>query len=73
MCDIYDKLRSIGVSVDTADALSRVLETMPARSQEAFILWASGMEQKDAAFYAGVPLRTFQRTLRRVKVAVTCL
>jgi hypothetical protein len=43
---IYDRLRSIGVSVETADALAPILETLPERKQEAFILWAMGCNWK---------------------------
>jgi len=64
---IYEQLRSIGVSVETADALEPILEGLPDKKREAFFLWASGMEQQDAAKAAGVPLRTFERCLFKIK------
>ena len=40
---IYDRLRSIGVSVETADALAPVVAGLSPRKREAFFLWAMGM------------------------------
>jgi DNA-directed RNA polymerase specialized sigma24 family protein len=64
---IYEQLRSIGVSVETADALEPILEGLPDKKREAFFLWASGMEQHEAAKIAGVPLRTFERCLSKIR------
>lgn len=68
--NIYERLRSIGVSIETADILAPVLERMPKRKQEAFVLWAMGYEQAEAARIAGVSFRTFKRLLYNVKVAL---
>jgi DNA-directed RNA polymerase specialized sigma24 family protein len=43
---IYEQLRSIGVSVETADALEPILEGLPDKKREAFFLWASGMSYR---------------------------
>jgi DNA-directed RNA polymerase specialized sigma24 family protein len=64
---IYEQLRSIGVSVETADALEPILEGLPDKKREAFFLWASGMTQFEAAKASGVPLRTFKRVLSKIK------
>jgi len=64
---IYEQLRSIGVSVETADALEPILEGLPDKKREAFFLWACGMEQEDAAKLSGVALRSFERTLFNIK------
>jgi DNA-directed RNA polymerase specialized sigma24 family protein len=64
---IYEQLRSIGVSVETADALEPILEGLPDKKREAFFLWASGMTQFEAAKTAGLPLRTFKRLLYKIR------
>ena len=46
---LYDKLREIGASVDTADALAGDLEKYKPRSQDIFILWLQGMKKQDIA------------------------
>jgi DNA-directed RNA polymerase specialized sigma24 family protein len=39
---IYDRLRAIGVSVESADAVSEALEPLPDKKVEAFLLWLCG-------------------------------
>ena len=46
---IYDRLRSIGVSVETADALAPVVAGLSPRKREAFFLWAMGMNNCEVA------------------------
>jgi hypothetical protein len=46
---IYDRLRSIGVSVETADALAPVVAGLSPRKREAFFLWAMGDTETEAA------------------------
>jgi DNA-directed RNA polymerase specialized sigma24 family protein len=46
---IYDRLRSIGVSVETADALAPVVAGLSPRKREAFFLWAMGYTERQAA------------------------
>jgi DNA-directed RNA polymerase specialized sigma24 family protein len=45
----YDRLREIGVSVETADALAPILAELPPRKREAFYLWTSGMPERSIA------------------------
>ena len=52
--DIYEQLRTIGVSIETADALAPVLEKMPKRKQEAFVLWAMGYSDRRIAKICGM-------------------
>jgi DNA-binding NarL/FixJ family response regulator len=46
---IYDRLRAIGVSVESADAVSEALEPLPDKKVEAFLLWLCGYTWKDIA------------------------
>jgi len=64
---IYNKLRSIDVSVETADALSEELARYSSKKVDAFILWAMGYTQKDAAELSGVHKKTLERTIIRLK------
>jgi RNA polymerase sigma factor (sigma-70 family) len=51
---IYDRLRSIGVSVETADALAPVVAGLSPRKREAFFLWAMGMSYRQIAKEMGI-------------------
>jgi DNA-directed RNA polymerase specialized sigma24 family protein len=44
---IYDRLRAIGVSVESADAVSEALEPLPDKKVEAFLLWLGGYTHKE--------------------------
>jgi DNA-binding NarL/FixJ family response regulator len=46
---IYDRLRSIGVSVETADSLAPVVARLSPRKREAFFLWAMGHTEQEIA------------------------
>ena len=50
---VYDRLRSIGVSVETADALAPVVASLSPRKREAFFLWAMGMSYRQTAISSG--------------------
>ena len=39
---VYDKLRSIGCSVETSDALAPIVAELSDKKREAFFLWAMG-------------------------------
>lgn len=43
----YDRLRSIGVSVETADAIAPILDGLSPKKREAFFLWAMGMTYRE--------------------------
>jgi DNA-directed RNA polymerase specialized sigma24 family protein len=68
---IYEQLRSIGVSVETADALEPILEGLPDKKQEAFFLWASGMSYREAGqacgFSRAVMLKMIQKIRKKIK------
>ena len=50
----YDRLRSIGVSVETADAIAPILDSLSPKKREAFLLWAMGKTGKEVADVMGV-------------------
>ena len=49
----YDRLRSIGVSVETADALAPVVDSLSPKKREAFFLWAMGYNNCEIARIIG--------------------
>jgi DNA-directed RNA polymerase specialized sigma24 family protein len=51
---IYDRLRAIGVSVESADAVSEALEPLPDKKVEAFLLWLAGYTHKEIACKFGM-------------------
>lgn len=67
---VYYKLRSIGCSVETSDAIAPIVAELSDKKREAFFLWACGMEQEEAAIKAGVGYRTFKRMLANIRIAV---
>lgn len=64
---VYDRLRSIGVSVETADALAPVVAGLSPRKREAFFLWAMGMSYKQIGKKMGI---SKQRVHYLVKTAL---
>jgi hypothetical protein len=52
---IYEQLRSIGVSVETADALEPILEGLPDKKREIFLLWAMGYKYKEISKITKTP------------------
>ena len=63
---IYDRLRSIGVSVETADATALLLVEYSHDKREAFYLWAQGMSEAEA----GKQFRLSQSTVSRMLSSV---
>ena len=55
---IYDRLRAIGVSVESADAVSEALEPLPDKKVEAFLLCLIGYGYRQVAKITGVPRST---------------
>jgi DNA-directed RNA polymerase specialized sigma24 family protein len=64
---IYDRLRSIGVSVETADALALVVAGLSPRKREAFFLWAMGMTERDIAKNLQISTRTIWQVIQYVR------
>ena len=63
----YDKLRSIGVSVETADALAPILDGLSPKKREAFFLWAMGMSYRDIANELEISKDVVFRIIRKIK------
>jgi len=65
----YTRLRDIGASVETSDAIAPELAELPPKRAEAFLLWANGCNQGDAARAVGISLRTFERDIHNIRMA----
>jgi len=63
---VYDRLRSIGVSVETADALAPVVAGLSPRKREAFFLWAEGMTYREAGRACLLSKNTVMRVVKNV-------
>ena len=66
----YDELRSLGVSVETADAIAPIIDALPPKKRKAFFLWVEGYTQKSAAKTAGVGYRTMKRIINSIRVSL---
>jgi DNA-binding CsgD family transcriptional regulator len=64
---IYDRLRSIGVSVETADALAPVVAGLSPRKREAFFLWAMGMNNCEVANKIGCDEKTIRNMVKNIR------
>jgi DNA-directed RNA polymerase specialized sigma24 family protein len=63
---IYDRLRSIGVSVETADALAPVVAGLSPRKREAFFLWAMGLEEPEISKLCGMSRTWAYKSLDKI-------
>jgi DNA-directed RNA polymerase specialized sigma24 family protein len=63
----YDKLREIGVSVETADSLAPILASLTPKKRRAFMLWAMGMTMRDVGKLCGRSLWWVQCIVSQVK------
>ena len=69
---VYDRLRSIGCSVETSDALAPIVAELSDRKREAFFLWACGMSEEDAGKSVGINQSTVSRMIKALhKNAIT--
>jgi DNA-directed RNA polymerase specialized sigma24 family protein len=64
---IYDRLRAIGVSVESADAVSEALEPLPDKKVEAFLLWLCGYTQKAISRKLNIPRETIRDFLLYIR------
>ena len=63
----YDRLRSIGVSVETADAIAPILDSFSPKKREAFFLWAMGYSQADVILITGISKGGLWRLLKEMR------
>jgi len=63
---IYEQLRSIGVSVETADALEPILEGLPDKKREIYLLWASGLSYRKVGKIVGMGKTTIWRIVKKI-------
>lgn len=64
---VYDKLRTLGLTAETADALAPVLERYSEAKRSAFYFWAGGMTQRQACKEAGISKGQFCRMLEGLR------
>jgi hypothetical protein len=64
---IYDRLRAIGVSVESADAVSEALEPLPNKKVEAFLLWAAGYEVNDIVSITKITVGSLYRIIHTLR------
>ena len=65
--ECYDKLRSLGVSVETADAIAPILERLPGNKREAFYLWACGESIRNIGSQCGISTGSLYRLVKRIR------
>ena len=65
--DIYDRLRAIGCTCETADAMAEALEGESDKKIEAFILWVGGLTEREVAMATGIPKTTFHRFVDQMR------
>lgn len=67
---VYDKLRSIGCSVETSDALAPIVAELSDRKREAFFLWACGMSYREVAKKLSKSIWYVQCIIKKVRSAI---
>jgi DNA-directed RNA polymerase specialized sigma24 family protein len=69
----YDRLRSIGVSVETADALAPVVDSLSPKKREAFFLWAMGYNRREICKQLHISSKTLWKLIIYIKMETTCI
>jgi len=64
---VYDRLRSIGCSVETSDALAPIVAELSDRKREAFFLWACGMSEREVEKETGLSDTTIHRLVKQMR------
>jgi DNA-directed RNA polymerase specialized sigma24 family protein len=64
---VYDRLRSIGCSVETSDALASIVAELSDKKLEAFFLWACGMTEDEICKSSGISKGGLWRLIRYVR------
>jgi len=67
---VYYKLRSIGCSVETSDALAPIVAELSDKKREAFFLWACGMSYREAGLACGFSREIVKRIVHKIRVSV---
>jgi hypothetical protein len=67
MEDCYSRLRSIGCSVETADALAPILIELSDCKREAFYLWAMDIPERQIVEITGLSKGTIYRLLEGLR------
>jgi DNA-directed RNA polymerase specialized sigma24 family protein len=69
----YDRLRSIGVSVETADALAPVVDSLSPKKREAFFLWAMGYKRREICKQLHMSSKTLWKMIIYIKRETKCM
>jgi predicted DNA-binding protein (UPF0251 family) len=64
---IYQRLRSIGCTVETSDAIEPILGSLSINKREAFFLWACGMSEKQAGKQYGMSQKVVSRIIIQIR------
>lgn len=64
---IYDKLRILGVSVETADAMAIEIVKLSDIKQDAVILWAGGLSYGAAASIIPMSKQGFHKIIVKIR------
>jgi len=65
----YTRLRELGVSVETADAVSSVVDALPCRWQEAVYLRLSGYTYSETAMMCRMSMRTISKITECLRIS----
>jgi hypothetical protein len=65
--NIYYWLRSIGFSVESADLMEPILESLSDKKREIFILWAMDYTYREIAKVAKIPRTTCHKVIMEIK------
>ena len=64
---VYDKLRSIGCSVETSDALAPIVAELSDKKREAFFLWACGASYREVEKKTGISKDSMFRIVKSLR------
>ena len=68
MIDVnYERLRSIGVSVESADAIAPIIDILTPDKREAFYLWILGVDIRVICKQTGLSTGAFYRAIEKVR------
>jgi hypothetical protein len=63
----YQRLRDIGISLETADAIAPDIEAWTPKKKEAFFLWAFDVPEREIETRTGVSRSTLRRMLLQLR------
>jgi len=64
---VYDRLRAIGCSVETSDALAPIVAELSDRKRDAFFLWACGASYREVKDQTGISKDSMFRLVKSLR------